>query len=119
MGTLVANFRIQKWLWGIGLSSLGFRVWVRARDIGFGAIGLRGCPNPKLKQPASSPQNHPDNSTAQPGGKQAGGIVMPSLLEGSWCLITNYNCTYNCTYKPLKCPNIVIIWVISTVIIGY
>ena len=27
-----------------------------------------------------------------------------TLLEGSWCLLTNYNCTYNPTYNTPKGP---------------
>ena len=44
----------------------------------------------------------------------ARGPIRRILLEGSWYLLTNYNCTYN--ISPLSALYIVIIWVISTVI---
>ena len=41
-----------------------------------------------------------------------------TLLEGSWYLVTNYNCTYNCTYNHIRALQGLISTVISTGIIG-
>ena len=41
-----------------------------------------------------------------------------TLLEGSWYLVTNYNCTYNCTYNHTRAVRGLISTVIITVIVG-
>ena len=46
-------------------------------------------------------------------------MVGPLELGGSWYLVALHNWTYKPPYKPLKCPNMVISTVISTVTISY
>ena len=51
---------------------------------------------PKPEIPKTNPKPCALHPLATVGSKTLNGLLV--LLGGSWCSLTNANCTYNCTY---------------------